>query len=531
MTGSLAAVPRRSLILAGALALLVVVGAVLLLRGGDEKPKPAVADPLAEALGFAPASSELVVTVDAPPGSQQRARLAELTRTFPAARFGEDALRTGVGRLGLDADRDLPVLLGGPLVIAASGAAVPPLTRAIQGLSVDLAPVLRTGAVAAVVGRSADDVADVFARATEEGRLRKLADVAPGVDQYAIPGEAGRVGVRAADVVVAADSARLREAYALHDRGGGMTRAAYTARLGPLAGPALIHVAALPRALIGAGARGVAWVDALRSGALAVRIEKPGVRVRAHLATDPARLTPQDLPLAPGAAPPTPAPGRAQVYAGVRGLDQTIRVLDAARGDLHVPFLASITGALDALDRVKGPLKTFGRIDVDAALIDQLTGTTTITREPNGVAFRAELRDGDPLRTALDRIAAIPDFAIDLANVTDLDLDKAGDDAYEVRRNGRTFLRVAVLNDVLVVTTDLTAGLRAIADRKPQRPTGATGALAAHADARAVQDYIVARFGLPGLARLVLGGFGDLDVVARAELRSVDVEATLALES
>jgi hypothetical protein len=531
VASSLAAVPRRSLILAGALVLLVIVGALLLLRGGEDKPKPAVADPLAEALGFAPISSELVVDVDAAPGSQQRARLAELTRTFPAARFGEDALRTGAGHLGLDADRDLPVLLGGPLVIAASGSAVPALVGAIQGLQVDLAPVLRTGAIAAVVGRSAKDVDDVFSRATDERRLRKLPNVAPGVAQYALPGDAGRVGVREADVVIAADTARLRGAYALHDRGGGMTRTVYTARLGPLAGPALIHVAALPRVLIGARARGVPWVDALRSGAAALRIEDPGVRVRVHLATDPARVTPKDLPLAPGAAPPSPAPGNAQVYAGVRGLDQTIRVVDAARGDLNFPFLASLTGALDTLDRVKGPLKTFGRVDVDGALIDQLTGTTTITRERNGVAFRAELRDGGPLRTALDRIAAIPDFAIDLADVTDLDLDKAGDDAYEVRRSGRTFLRIAVLDNVLVVTTDLSAGLRAIADRKPQKPAGATGALVGHADAPAVQDLIVQRLGLPGLARLVLGGFGDLDVFGRAELRGVDIEATLALNS
>jgi hypothetical protein len=524
-------VPRRPLILACALALVVVLGGVFLLtRGGDEGSKGTIADPLAHALGFVPASSELVVDVGAEAGSQQRRALADLARTFPAARFGQDALRTGAGRVGLDADRDLPVLLGGPLVVAASGSAVPALAGAIQGLQVDLVPLLRTGAIAALAGRSESEVADVFARAVDDGRLRRLPDVAPGVAQYALPGDAGRVGVRGADVVLAADAARVRQAFALRDRDAGLTRAAYTARLGPLAGPALVHVAALPRALIGDRARGVPWVDALRSGSLALRVEEPGLRLRAHLATDPSRLTPRDLPFAPGAAPPSPAPGRAQIYAGVRGLDQTLRVLDASRGDLKLPFLSSITGALDTLDRVKGPLKTFGRIDVDAALIDQLTGTTTITREPGGVAFRAELRDGGPLRTALNRIAAVPDVAIDLANITDLDLDKAGDDAYEVRRNGRTFLRVAVLGNTLVVTTDLNAGLRAIANRRPA-PVQTAGALAAHADGAAVQDLIIQRLALPGLARLVLGGFGDLDASARAELRGVDVEVTLVLQS
>jgi hypothetical protein len=293
---------------------------------------------------------------------------------------------------------------------------------------------------------------------------------------------------------------------------------------------ALIRAVAQPRALIGARARNVPWVDALRGGAIAVRIQKPGVHFQVHLATDPARLTPRDLPLAPGAAPPQPAPGGRPISAGVRGLSQTLHVLDAAKGNLKLPFLASLESALSTLDSVKEPLKTFGRIDVDAALIDQLTGTTTITPEggTNTLSLRAELNDGGPLRTALDRIAAVPDFAIDIAGITDLNVRKRGD-AYEVTRNGTTFLKVAVLKNTLVVTNDLHASLQAIAGRKPEHARS-RGALAFHATGPAIQDQLVQRLGLPGLARLVLGGIGDLDGSARAELSGVDVDATLALE-
>jgi hypothetical protein len=188
-----------------------------------------------------------------------------------------------------------------------------------------------------------------------------------------------------------------------------------------------------------------------------------------------------------------------------------------------------ITSTLDTLDRIKGPLRTFGRIDADAALIDQLTGTTSITAEDRGVGFRAELRDGGPLRTALKRIAAIPDVAISLAHITDLDLDKAGAEAFEVRRNGTTFLRLAVLGNTLAVTTDLNGSLGAIAARRPER-VDRPGALAFHAEGTAIQDLIVRRLGLPGLARLVLGGIGDLDGSARAELSGVDLDAMLKLE-
>jgi hypothetical protein len=338
----------------------------------------------------------------------------------------------------------------------------------------------------------------------------------------------GRIAVRGADVVLAGTTARLTEALALRDRQGGLSRATFEARLGPLRGPALVRVAAQPRVLIGARARGVPWVDALRGASLAVRLERPGLRLRAHLATDPARLRPQDLPLAPGIGAPAPAPGRASAEAaGVRGLNQTIHVLDAARHDLRLPFLASVTSALDTLDQFKGPLRTLGGVDADA-LIDQLAGTTTITREAGGFALRAELRDSGPLRTALDRLAAIPDIALNLANVTDLNIAAAGDGAYEVRRSGRTVLRVAIVGDVLVVATDLNAGLRAIADRRPV-PAPGPGALSVHAGGPAIQDLIVTRFGLPGLARLVLGGVGDLDASAQAGLSGVDVSATLAL--
>jgi hypothetical protein len=252
--------------------------------------------------------------------------------------------------------------------------------------------------------------------------------------------------------------------------------------------------------------------------------------VRVHLATDARAVRPEDLPLGSAGTPaPAPAAGAAPIWAGVTNLSQTIRVLNASRDTLKVPFLTTITNALDTLDGIKGPLKTFGGIDVDAALLNQLTGTTTFTQEAQGIAMRAELQDGGPLRTALDRIAAVPDFAIDAANVTDLNIAKAGHDAYEVRRKGATFLKVAVLGTTLVVTDDLNASLRRIADR-PTRRVKTTGSLAFHAEGRAIQDQLVQRLGLPGLARLVLGGFGDLDGSATSTPVSTDVDATMVLE-
>ncbi len=528
MAGKVAAVSRRWMVVVGLLVVALAGGAYLLAVNDEPKQKAAVDDPLAEALAFAPAASPVVAQFDVQRGSKQGNALRDLARTFPAARFAADGVRQAVRGLGLDADADLPSILGGPVIVAGPASAARGLSASITSLALDLPAIVRAGATAAVIGRSKDDVAAVLDRATSDGRLRKLSDIPTGIQQYALPDDAARLGVRDGAVVLARDAQTLQRAYALHDNKGGLTRETFDERLGPLADvPALIRATAQPRALISAKAEGVPWVDALRSGSLAVTIEKPGVRLRVHLATDPTKLKPTDLPIAPGEEPPRPAPGTRPINVAIRDIGQTIDVLDAAKGGLDLPFLKPVQDALATLDSVKGPLKTFGRIDIDAALIDQLTGTTTITPEAGDtLALRAELADGGPLRAALNRLAAIPDLALDLANVS-LNVDRDGE-TYIITRNDKAFLKAAVLGNTLVVTNDLKVSLRGIADREPQAAPN-RGALAFRIGGAALQDQLITRLGLPDLARLVIGGFGGIGGTARAELGGVDLDATLEL--
>jgi hypothetical protein len=521
-------VSRRWMVVVGLLVVALAAGAYLLAGGGGEpKQKAAVDDPLAEALAFAPAASPVVAQFDVQRGSQQGNALRDLARTFPAARFAADGVRQAVRGLGLDADADLPSILGGPVIVAGPASAARGLSASIASLQLDLPAIVKAGATAAVIGRSKDDVTAVLDRATSDGRLRKLPTISTNIQQYALPDDTARLGVRDGALVLARDTQTIQRAFALHDNKGGLTRATFDERLGPLAHvPALIRATALPRALISAKAQGVPWVDALRSGSLAVAIEKPGIRLRLHLATDPTKLQPTDLPIAPGAQPPQPAPGTRPINVAIRNIAQTIHVLDATKDGLDLSFLKPIQDALATLDSLKGPLKTFGRIDTDA-LIDQLTGTTTITPEAKDtLALRAELTDGGSLRTALNRLAAIPDIALDLAGV-DLNVDRDGD-TYTITRDGKPLAKAAVLGDTLVVTNDLHISLRGIAERKPQAAPN-RGALVFHVAGAALQDQLVTRLGLPDLARLVIGGFGNVDGTARAELSGVDFDATLEL--
>jgi hypothetical protein len=493
----------------------VVVGAVLLLRGGGGGDQAPARDRLGEALSYAPSSSPAVAEFSVQPDDPQGRALRALARTFPAARFGAGQVQQAVAGLGFDA-QDADVLLNGPLVAWGPAGAIVSLGRSISALSLQLGPVLRAGVTAAVVGRNGDAVRDVLDRVADK---RGSTWVLKG---------GGVVGVEGADVVLGRDAAAVEAAIAVHERSAGLTRETFAERLGPLARtPALIEAVANARAVVAPRAAGVKWVDALREGSLALSIEKADLKLRVHLATDPAQLTDQDLPIAAGAQAPRPAPGSRPIYAAVRDIGQSIAVLDAAKDQLQLPFLDSIKNALATLDSVKGPLRTFGRIDVDG-LISQLTGTTTITAEPrpNTFALRAEMQDGQPLRAALNRLAAIPDFALRLASV-DLNVKRSGE-AYIITKSKNPILKVAVLGNTLVVTNDQRLGLRAIANRRPEAARS-VGALAAHAGASAVQAEIIRRFHLPSLASIVLGGFGDLDASARAERTDLDLTAALAL--
>jgi hypothetical protein len=522
-------VARRTQILALTAAVVLIAAVVVgvVVAGGDKtttKTDPAQA--LAGALSYASPQAQVVAAMDVQPGSSQGAAVRDLARTQPIARFAAEAGRSAVASLGLDPAKDASRVLGGPLVLAGPNAVLSSITGTVSGLNLNVVPLIHAGTTASVVGRSAGDVEDAFDDAVKAGRLRELDDLPGDVKTYALPGNAAVAGVSDADVVYAADRQRLAAAFALHDRNQGYRAATFAANLGPLTQPALIRATVQPRVLIGNAAAKVPFVLALRSGAIALRVAPPGLHLGVHLATDPARLTPEDLPVAPGAVPASPAGGNTRMYAGVRGMNQTIKVLDATRSDLNIAFLKPALDALGQLDKYKGPLKTFGRIDVDAALINQLTGTTTVTQEAKGVGVRAELRDGGPLRTALNRIAAIPDFLLKLA--TDFNITHSGDEAYEFKSGGTTQLKIAVLGNTLVAATDSTTSLRAIAARRPV-PAPRPGALAVHASGTAVQDFLIQQLKLPSLARIFLAGVGNLDGSIQSSLSATDLDAALVL--
>jgi hypothetical protein len=334
-------------------------------------------------------------------------------------------------------------------------------------------------------------------------------------------------------LVLARDAAGARAALDRRARRAGLRRSAFAARVAPAGGtgPALVRAAAPARLLAGRLTARLPIARRLHDGALALRVAAPGIRARfAATTTATAPLAPADIPLAFGAAAPAAAAGVAPAALGLRDARHTLAVVRADRAwRAALPQLAPVVAALDAADRVPGVLRRLAGLDVDAALLDQLTGTTTVTRERSGaVVVRAELRDGGPLRTALGRLARVPDVALRLAGAADLHLGRAGAEAFTLRTGDAPALRLAVIGDVLVATPDARVGLRAVAHRAPRRP-GTAGALHAALSGPAVRGLVVATLRLPRLAGLLLGPLGAGTVALRVEPAGLTGEATLAL--
>lgn len=236
-------------------------------------------------------------------------------------------------------------------------------------------------------------------------------------------------------------------------------------------------------------------------------------------ATVRARLTLPDPPLARGPQAPAPrAPKGVPLVASVRDLATTIR---------RARELASNPD----LDRLDDLLRQFAGIDLQGDVLDQLTGTTTITsRDGRTYSARGDVADPgkvDGTLEALDRVGKLAG----LAGVLGVDLG-----GYEVKdgpqgtrsitKDDRLVVTLGVIAGALVLTNDPKADLDAIASAPPAgRVLPAHGALHAAVEHELATGLIVQSLRLPGIARLALGAIGDLTLDGVAD----DAGVTLTL--
>lgn len=351
----------------------------------------------------------------------------------------------------------------------------------------------------------------------EEFDVRKSGEIA-GADLY---GEEGDLVAIDGDVVVFSDSRTVLErALRRADGSGGLTPRTLE-EAGEGLGPtdSILRAYANPRALLKDPAlrrfQGIEWVAALRSAALTVDLDGNTLKLRAAANTDPAGLSPADLPLAPGGSPPPLAELAGRLASATGNQSQTtawlLKAVRAAYPDsAFVRDVAEVERDLD--------------IDFEREFLRQFDGPSTSTLAPDGT-FAARSTVADPVRLGrlMKRLAPrLPKLLVDLQAldteglialfliapdapiatrtfregkiaVTDL-----GTGLYEVRGLEAPAPRELVfglVGDVFVVASDQ-AKAREIATARVRPAGGLEGASVAKGDLRGFDD-LTSRFGLP----------------------------------
>jgi hypothetical protein len=282
------------------------------------------------------------------------------------------------------------------------------------------------------------------------------------------------------------------------------SRATFDKRFAGLPTKASVRVAFDPRKLINARAPQLAttrWAGSLRDGAAVLSTKGTQLVLPFRITADPVGLSPEDLPIATGAQPPT-ARGSGPLVVGLR---DPARTLAFARD-------AGVLPELGLVDQLPGFLKPN---------LDDLGPNGTVTTpslDLDHLTLRAEPRDPGDWSSKLGRLDALSGIA-NRAGI-DIDIDHH-DGAYDISQDGRLVARAGVFGRALTLSNDPRRDLRAAA-AAPVSPTpaGAAGGLTLRAQATTL---------IGDLPALIAARLGDITGWARAELTGVTGELDLAL--
>ena len=464
---------RRVTALVAAVAVaLLSVGAVLLLRGGDEDQRtrrPATqprSAGRAEALAYAPKNAPVLVGVDS---------------SAPAAGLVLGQLVPRLTNGALTAS-DITPLLGNEAVVAI-------LDTNTQRSQLSL------------VARTQDDLRALTVRLDATGTYQ-------GAQLYRGP-RGSALATRGREVVAATDEPTVRRALDTRQNASGhLTPQEFDRRLAGLDRRAAVRSIFDAKLLVRRRLPEVLatrWGRSLTTGAAVLMSGEDGLHVPFKLQTDASRINDADLPLATGTQPPQ-IRGRAPLLLGVRDFAPTIRFLRKADPDRF--------GGLDTFQR---DLPAFLRLDVDS-LFNGLTNDATISSGDllDHYVARTDPPDPGDWRRPLQRVAQLSNVLKNLG-IDNVKLDEEPGDAYRLTVDGRMVIRAGVFGPTLVLADDPRASLPGAA-RAPAAPTpaGAAGALTLRLARSSVRALLTEQFGLPREAGVILDRLGDLTGWARA---------------
>jgi len=471
--------------------------------GSEAKDKPA--DPTAEALSYLPAGAPLAIVIDTDPGGDQIKAALSILRRAKGSDVLIKQLRDGLTAGGTRPFSDFKQVFGNPLVAGA------PTVRAARD----------TALTFAIVGRDQDALKQALADGAgvrEDGEYRGVKLYRSSTTAYALDGP----------VLVFADTpAQVKAALDVHAGARHLTATQVDRALAGLPEPALLRVYGnAARLLSGPGsasAREVTWVGALTTFGATVRAEPAAARIAFRLNTNPAVLEDADVPIAPG--PRSPAlTGEAPVRAGLRDLSHTLEFLQTLAQRLA-------PAQFERLDLGKTALRFGAGVDLDADLIGQFTGSTSVQTDLGRVILQSDLRDPERVRAALVALRPLIPTALEGAGISAATVGPVGGSGFdEIVVDGRSVVTYGVADGRFVAgNTGVDDLVKALDDRSAPLP-GSRGALAGDALAAPVRTLLgplLSRLppGAAGLAGLVAGGRGWV----QASITALRGEATVDL--
>jgi hypothetical protein len=435
--------------------------------GGDE-----ASSPLDEALRYLPADAPLAVVIDTDTDGEQFKAAGKIADRFGArddlVKQIEESLDAKPGEI----DR-IEKALGNEFVVGS------------------------TNAKELVTQSSGDDQSFVGAiQAADKGAIEKLLKDEGAKEQGESDGatlykdDDGDTFAIEDDVLVVADTkARLTSALETRDGDDHLTEEDFDAGTEGVPSDALIRVYIDIEKLLRSDpdteeALKSKWVDALRTGALALSVEEDEVSIDFDVKTDGEVLIDEDLPIAAGGESPEVLDRDGEISLALRDPQQ---ILQFARATVKQVEGTDTLGA--GLDQIGSQIG----IDIEKDLLGQLEDGVAVSADLDGkFGVRGELNDPQEFERSLAKAAKVlPRFAEGATgDSAGLEQPTRDDGLYKISIDSGTEISFGVVGDVFVLSNDEKVA-RSLASAGTRAIPGAEGAIALGTDAEQLAQAIL----------------------------------------
>lgn len=449
---------------------------------------------LDNALGYLPADSPFVATVDTDVEGEQVKAIEKIVGRFPFSGQVREQLNQALQQQDLNFDKDLKPALGNEFVVGA----------------LDAKSFTDDNAAARVVGVIQAKDKGALENLLEKGKAKEIGEKS-GAKLYSTSDD-DAVAIDDDVFLVANSRADLEAAIERSDGDDSMTEDRFNEGLEGLPEDALVRTFFDVKQLLDTGpdtadARKVEYVSAMRDFGLTASFADDAVDVGFRLATEDEGLEDADLPFATGEQSPPVIEADGEIGLGLRDPAQIFRFGETAGQAIDPAAFGQYEAGKRTIERQLD-------VSIDDDLLAQLTGDVSATTSIDGkFGVRSALTDAPAFERTLAKIAReLPSIGGGaLGRVTP---PSGGDGLYSLATQDGIRIFFGVVGESFVLANDQ-AKAQDVSDAPTAQVEGAKGAVTMRADAQQLATSALQAFGaaIPGGAfggALFTGPLGDL---------------------